>query len=323
MKLTENMLCRVCSLKQCRDNLIENAKKNGVNFYQIQEYESICFITDIIKEDFYVKYLDEGCHADLAIKPKNIEENLWCRIQMKSTKQSIADEKYAYKFSVHKNYMDMILLCVCVKDDKIWSVDPDLVKDLAGFQIVEKDNTKYFKFKINVDDLSEHLFKKYESLPKFTLDIINIPITDLMKQEQEFRKLREQKLDFIKFERPHMNCMVYDFKINNYKIQEKVISNNNHVYLHKSDGANKKKAYNRGDNDFYWIHLKDKRYFYVIPEKILIDHEFITTETQIGKSGLIIHASPYYKDPTKNKWINDYIYDYENLNKEKLIELFS
>jgi hypothetical protein len=54
----------------------------------------------------------------------------------------------------------------------------------------------------------------------------------------------------------------YDFFINNFKVQEKVCQNyGNSIYanLSKSNGRNKRQSYDKGDNDFYWLHFPDKK----------------------------------------------------------------
>ena len=56
---------------------------------------------------------------------------------------------------------------------------------------------------------------------KFCFDILDTPTSNSHKQEQEFRKIRESKINFIQFKNNDIEGMVYDFMIGNKKIQEK------------------------------------------------------------------------------------------------------
>ena len=130
------------------------------------------------------------------------------------------------------------------------------------------------------------MHQKYALYPKFMAEYIMKPKNIYQQQEQSFRKLRETNLPLIKFEYPEIEARVYDFKINEYKIQEKVasctIKSNDRelhsVHLYRSNNIHKYKAYNQGDNDFYWIWLNDKKTFYIFPEKVLIDRKYIEVD---------------------------------------------
>jgi hypothetical protein len=48
----------------------------------------------------------------------------------------------------------------------------------------------------------------------------------------------------------------------------------------KNDGKHKlNKQYDIGDNNLYWLNCTDKKYFYVIPEYVLIEKDYIGTTT--------------------------------------------
>jgi hypothetical protein len=110
--------------------------------------------------------------------------------------------------------------------------------------------------------------------------------------------------------------------IDNFKIQEKVGARskdtNSIVFsLHKNngkaDGKRQLTCYKKGDNDFYWLNLPDKKHFYVIPEQILIDQKYIDT---IKKTTLTINLNA-------KSWASSYKFDYDNLDENKLKTLFS
>lgn len=138
--------------------------------------------------------------------------------------------------------------------------------------------------------------------------------------EYYYSNLRKNKIDFINFIENENQGEVFDFKIGNKKIQEKVGKYigiiNNKVYnyynfnLSKCNGKNNNKIpYDEGDNDIYWFNCKDSHIFYVIPEEILIKYGYIQK-----KASLIISEHNINK-----KWLNEYKFDYDNLEKDKEI----
>lgn len=316
LDLTPDMLCKPCSLSKCIENQIKNAKTDGLSNSNICEYESLCFMKEMLGEEFDIEFMDEGCKVDMVIKPKNILDDEWFGIQMKSTNQSKNDEKKSYRFNIDKvDYSDMILICTCVKDQKLWIVDTDFVKDLSAIEIMETESSKYYKFKVSLDEFVEKMKNLYDSHPKSKLEILNIAKNASAQKEQEFKKLRESKLNMFKFEAPFRNYLVYDFKLNGFKVQEKVANSKEPGFqasLHKGNGNKKKQSYEKGDNDFYWIHLPDKERFYVIPEETLIINGFISDNGKEGKISLYINPS------NKNQWTYEYLYSYEKLDIEKL-----
>ena len=116
-----------------------------------------------------------------------------------------------------------------------------------------------------------------------------------------------------------MEGMVYDFKIDNKKIQEKVgcidkIKNTNVFSMIKSNGSRCQKNYDIGDNDFYWLNCINKVVFYVIPEHLLIERKYVGFN---GKKQLKLNP----KDTLYNQWLKPYRFDYENIDKVRLLKL--
>jgi hypothetical protein len=159
----------------------------------------------------------------------------------------------------------------------------------------------------------------YENMPKFQFDVLNIPTSDTQKQEQLYRKIREEKIDFITFIYPDFEGTVCDFKIGDKRVQEKVgfICKNNPnsfgFHINKSNGKKYNCSYKLGDNDFYWLHCKNTSRFYVIPEIILIEKGFIGDNCK----------EHLYISPTniKTKWTDEYLFNYDNIDKERLLDL--
>ena len=160
---------------------------------------------------------------------------------------------------------------------------------------------------------------------KCTFDILDTPTSNSQKQEYEYRKIRETKINFIKFKNNQLEGLVYDFMIENKKVQEKVGSvvhdNSNSFSFHLTknkciiNGKCKNQPYEEGDNDLYWLNCKNGK-FYVIPEHVLIENEYI------GKNS---KKENIYLSPTNENtsWANYYLFDYNNVEKDRLMKIIN
>ena len=76
-----------------------------------------------------------------------------------------------------------------------------------------------------------------------------------------------------------------------------------------------------GDNDLYWLHMPDKKYFYLINEDFLIqqDHVTVMNDPMGGKKNIWIPYDEAMK-PNKNGW-EQYLFDYTNIDKERFMKL--
>jgi hypothetical protein len=79
------------------------------------------------------------------------------------------------------------------------------------------------------------------------------------------------------------------------------------------NGKCKNKCYEEGDNDIYWLHCKNNK-FYVIPEQVLIEKGFVGKNCKKQK----LYVSP---TNTNTSWCNEYQFDYNNVDKERLLEI--
>lgn len=215
----------------------------------------------------------------------------------------------------------MIIICTCVQDRKLWIIENEIAKEKNIIAIYEKENTKYHKFKVLLDDFSNTMLNLYNNSKVFNIEELNNPLGESGKKEKEYRLLRENKLSYLDFEKPIRNYMTYDFKINGFKVQEKVANVSSDISygirLKKSNSNNKQASYITGDNDFYWVHITDKKHFYIFTEKILIEKKIITNERHTK-----VHVTLYPCNDNIH-WSDDYLYDYDDANlKEKLSDLF-
>lgn len=116
--------------------------------------------------------------------------------------------------------------------------------------------------------------------------------------------MREEKIFFLKFEYSEIIGLRYDFIVNGKKVQEKSQNCKNPskkmegysfsiTKSGKKDGKKAKVPYCKGDNDFYWLNIPDKKTFYLIPEELMIDFGYIRVNGKSGAHTIILY--PYEK----------------------------
>ena len=286
-----------------------------------QEYHCIQYFTKLLKNDFTIRKTFDGCKSDIVLKPIDIKEDLWLGIQVKTTHEKTAREQYYFRLNNGK-YENCLILCICEEDKSMWMIPYEDVKDFKTIGVAKK--SKYNKYQVNNENIKEILYGFYESMQKFSFSDLNIPISKNQQQEKLYRELREQKIDFITFTNHELEGKVYDFKIGDYKIQEKVgtiMHDNINSYMFqltknngRVDGKCVSCCYEKGDNDFYWLNCKNGK-FYVFPEDVLLEEGYIGTHAT--KPKLFLSST----NPNKI-WSNDYLFDYNNLDKKKLQNLF-
>lgn len=315
------IICRSCKIKINQIKMKEKFETNKIpklNNIQ-QECNYINKITNLLQENFDIIKAFDGCLVDIIFKPKNIIEDNWVGIQVKTT----FTRRLTYSFHINNNYKNCLILLYCCDDNATWLIPENEISDITKISIGYK-KSKYNIYKLNENMLSDKLNEIYFITSKFNFDILDKPINIYQQREKEFRKYRERIIDFIQFDYPFMEGTNYDFKINNYNIQEKVtqLGNDNryHFAIVKNNGrVNNKRnliQYDIGDNDFYWLNCANEPYFFVIPEQVLIDKEFI------GNKKLIYKLKVKEQLHKNSEWLQPYLFHYEKLDKEKLIQMF-
>ena len=278
------VICPKCiNVKNAKSKKEENT--GIINIYN--ELNGITYFTELVKEHFEIVKCFDGCKCDIAFRPLNITDDIWCGIQVKTTILC----KSEYPFHLDKCYENLIILCICNVDKKIWAIPYENVKDIKKITIGLK-RSKYNIYELTNENIISKLNELYNNTNKFDFETLDTPSNIYQKREKEYRRYREKILNFIKFDDNNMEGLVYDLKIGDKKIQEKVGGlhkkgkKSYHFCLFKNDGLFEKKRrftqYKLGDNDIYWLNCEGKKYFYVIPE---------------------------------------YLFDYENIDKEKLLKL--
>jgi len=74
--------------------------------------------------------------------------------------------------------------------------------------------------------------------------------------------------------------------------------------------------YHLGENDYYWLHSSIDDRFWIIPETVLYEKGYISNVSDTKNRKALQFNS-------KNiVWLDNYLYTYNNINREKLISLF-
>ena len=184
---------------------------------------------------------------------------------------------------------------------------------------------QYDKNLIDLNILQEVLIRWYEKeLYNVSKIVANTPLSLTHLKEHEFSSLRELKLPFIQFENVSDQGSRVDFMVNGYKIQEKLRSNGKKcgtIYFNLCRSSkNGTRFYKKGDNDFYWFHMPDKKMFYVIPEKELIIRSFIGVDDKNFRPKILsLNVKGVFEG---TRWANEFMYEYDNPNEKRLLSMF-
>jgi len=314
------VVCRQCSLAK----YVENKKlkvSNEISNEHITEQLSFQFLSNLISHNFLVEKTNEGCQADMVVRPKVIVEDQWLKIQLKATK---GHSHGIYNFmSINKNYDDCLIVLISLSDGKIWMIPYETVKHLSSLSI-GKTNSIYNKYLVNQTNIFSAFNNYYNSTKLFELEQCKIPRTLASCQELLYAKRRIERLEFFSFEKPQFDGTVYDFIMNGFKHQEKVST-----YVAKKDcylcqlgkrASNEKQRqyYQVGDNDFYWFWIKDSTIFYVVPELILLDQKCIVAKNETKEGYKMMCLYPHRKVQSKYNFLEEYKFDLDNLNQEQM-----
>ena len=316
--LNQGLNCPKCVNKNTGEKLKEFRVGDNKNSC-LQELKCINYVKTLISDKFAIIKTFDGCKADIVIKTIYEEHDLWLGIQVKTTFKKTNREQYYFRLN-NGQYNNCILLCICEEDKKMWLIPYEEVNGLKTIGIAQK--SKYNKYEVTSENLIKKLQLYYDSTTKINLNILNTPTSKSQQQEQEYRNLRETKIDFIDFINNEVEGLVYDFKIGEKKVQEKVgsIIHGNHnsfsfnliKYKCRVQGKCINKSYEEGDNDLYWLHCINRK-FYVIPEKELIYNGYIGNK-------LNLYVSPTNEN---TEWCNKYLFDYDNIDKERLLQIIN
>jgi hypothetical protein len=307
-------LCRSCRNKST--SKIMKERPHTSNDTEYKGYLSVC---NYLEPHFEIQKTNEGCKADFIIRLKNSTENKWIAVQLKTTKKPTYDQ-YIFR-KVNKDYTNHLIMCNCLDDNKLWVLPYNEIAHLKANFNININKSKYDKFLVTKENVFECISKYTSEIEHFTLEECMIPVSNQQKQEYEYSLIRQQYISFLNFTKPNLEGTKVDFYINDLKIQEKISykhrkSDTFCIVLHNGKENKKRlwRTYTIGENDFYWFNVKGTFTFYVIPELVLASHKLISKENEtMNKTYLTVN---------KHKvWLEEYKFDYKNINKEKLCKL--
>jgi hypothetical protein len=320
------IICPGCKNKEIAGNTKKKMMNNEISkTYNLEmEFRFIKKISELLKDHVEIIKAFDGCNVDVIFRPKNIIDDNWVGIQIK-TNNTI---HLTYSFHMNNVYKNCLILLYCNEDESMWLIPENIIIDQKKISI-GYTKSKYNIYKVSKDNIVSKLNELYEKTSKFPFDKLNTPTNFYQQREKEFRKYREDKINFIKFDYYYMEGTVFDFKIENYNVQEKVakIDNKNKCTFELSknngstNGIRNKSQYDIGDNDYYWLNCDNKKIFFVIPENILIDKGFIGNKN--GKKQKYFKVEIKETLTKKNKWLQTYMFNYENIDKDKLLNLLN
>lgn len=323
----DNFKSKGCGI-YCSECINKNRSSKLSNINNNIEYDSYNIIKNLINNNFEVIKMCEGTLADLVIRPLNSNNNKWLPIQLKATQEPQVTNSNNYYFSKVNKYTNMLVICICIKDKRIWLFEGNNLKNIKCLRIGNYRSI-YSSCEVNQNNLNNQLQHFYNTYELLNFENANTPISKQCINEQKYRKLRESKLPYINFEYPEQDGLSYDFIVNNLKIQEKVAT-----YYYKRGKlcpdtyiihiSRHKTCYKKGDNNLYWFVIPNTDLFYLVPEEILIEKGYIDNNS----CKLLITLYPIY---TYNKlinrkissyWINEYLFDYNLLQQDIFIKIF-
>jgi hypothetical protein len=97
------------------------------------EDEGIEYLVSILKDNFIIKLTDEGCLADLGIKPNNSNTD-FILVQIKTTGSKKLDN--SYRFDVNSKYPNHLVICLSLDDKRQWLMNGSDIKTMRKLQLV-------------------------------------------------------------------------------------------------------------------------------------------------------------------------------------------
>jgi len=331
----DNFKSKGCGI-YCKKCINKNrSEKLSGSIQSTLDYDSFIILKNLISNNFEIIKMCEGTLADVVIRPLFVNNDKWLPIQLKATGKPQKTNSNNYYFSKINKYETMLVFCICIEDQRMWLFEGKFLKNLSRLRI---GNTRsiYSSYEVTQEQLNIQLNKFYNTYNLLNFENANTPISNQCINEQKYRKLRESKIPYIKFEYPEQDGLCYDFIVNNLKVQEKIAT-----YYYKRGIicpdtyviriSRHKGCYKKGDNNLYWFGIPNTELFYLIPEDILIEKGYIENtshKSSIQKCKLSLTLYPSYTyDKLINRkitsyWINEYLFNYNTLEKITFINIF-
>lgn len=320
---SSGVLCKECIKgvvsKKLKDH---HTEKEEASKCTIQECQLIDKLQVFMQDNLQCIKTNEGCMSDMIIKPMNVEEDEWLRIQVKTT---LDVSHNLYSFKLHGNfYENNIILCCCISHNRYWLIPHECVSQLKkSLNIGLTSKSIYHKYEVAEHLLHVKLIEYYQEIPLYSYDDCMIPRSVYQQRELIFQQKRIERFPFLTFDKPKYNQSYYDFRVNGKNIQEKLACKRHDraysyiVCLYRSSNRQTMSCkrsfqpYKLGMNAFYWINLPDTTIFYLFPEGILYEKRYIEGKEQLPTAKPILNINLSYEEG----WYQNCRYDYENINE--------
>ena len=108
------VICPSCKNKEIGNNKKIKMQNNEISktFTIEQEHSFIMKFDELINNNFEIIKAFDGCNVDLIFRPKNITEDKWVGIQVKTSNV----RHLTYSFHMNNNYKECLLLFYCNED---------------------------------------------------------------------------------------------------------------------------------------------------------------------------------------------------------------
>lgn len=305
-------LCKECS-RANMSNKVVNSKENFLEVKTINEIQTA------LSHIWNIKRTNEGCRADICIKPYQNDADEWMAIQLKTTKCR-SHSMYSFR-RLDKPYNGMLIICHCIDDDLFWIFKHDEIQ-VSTLNISSR--SKYNSYLKDKSDIHTYLQQQYHQCVKYTLKQLLCPVNIYQQREQHFVQIRENLLSELKFSYPDVHYGKTDFFVNDIRFQEKVAGKTANregqyvVSLYVNNGSDKKqrkyRCYKEGENDYYWVHLDGHSDFFVFPEAVLIQQGFISPKHKHSIESPDLKRKSLSINLFVDDWKSRYRYNFNNID---------
>jgi hypothetical protein len=302
--------------KSCVLNKFKNREKISCSLI---ETNSINIIEKYLQEDYEIIRTKEGCKADIVLR--KLTEQKYIPVQVKST-NSINHTMYSFN-NVNNNYNDMLIICVCIKEEKLWIFPYESINHIKRLNISK--TSKYNKYIVNSTNITKIIDEYSLKCFRDSIDELLIPQSIHQKREQEYVKKRESYINFLTYTYPSEQNTPTDFLIGNKKIQEKVcgyLPKRSAICVHlasnhgkKENGIRNWRTYRLGENDFYWFHSSIDDRFWIVPEVELFNRSYLSKPEETSNKQIFVISSNL-------EWLQKYEYNYLYVDIDKIKKIF-
>jgi hypothetical protein len=321
------IICRDCKNKNVKERMTTLQLDNqGIN--QHIENDSINLLNKYINNKLILKRTLEGSTADILIKDTDTKEDVWIPIQIKATTKKSIFNYYTFRI-IKETYKDMLIICICLEEEKIWIIPYNDIQTNTNITI--SNSSIYNKYIVTNDNIKDIILSYKDKYVCNTEAHFNTSLAYLLEREHQYIEKRKKYVNFLNYNNYILQNTPTDFIVNNKKVQEKVagyrkdrdiqtvwLASNNGK---KENGCRKFRTYRLGENDYYWFHSSINDTFWIVPESVLYQNDYITKSDETkNRSYIAINIKD--GEYMTNEWLKDYEYNYLDINKDKIMKLF-